>query len=194
MTMLEIIFRITEILLQVALVILAGVALFTWKMEIRGRDRYKLARELLKYIKELRFFINSKNNSWYQIYLNDILTDKDKFYNDQLSLIGEEKVYFDQSIFGLFSHINTRSDIFLPKQVRILLDELYPYSGKHVDSDKNSYTYIQISGVKEIKIKNFDDSKNSENSIYEIFETKGLTIKEYFIKWEKLIIELQKLI
>ena len=109
-------------------------------------------------------------------------------------MIGEEKVYFDQSIFGLFSHINTRSDIFLPKQVRILLDELYPYSGKHVDSDKNSYTYIQISGVKEIKIKYFDDSKNSENSIYEIFETKGLTIKEYFIKWEKLIIELQKLI
>ena len=146
--MLEIIFRITEILLQVALVILAGVALFTWKMEIRGRDRYKLARELLKYIKELRFFINSKNNSWYQIYLNDILTDKDKFYNDQLSLIGEEKVYFDQSIFGLFSHINTRSDIFLPKQVRILLDELYPYSGKHVDSDKIHTHIYKLAGLK----------------------------------------------
>ena len=192
---LEIIFRIIEIILQVILVILAGMALFTWKMEIRGRDRYRLARELLAYIKDLRFFINSKNNSWHQIYLNDILVDKNKFYNNQLSSIGKEEVYFDQSIFGLFSHINPRSDVFLPKRIRILLDELYPHSGKRIaDMNKNLYTYIQLGGVKKPNIIKIDGDKDPKDGIYKMFETKGLTIKDYFMKWEKLIIELQKLI
>lgn len=192
----ELIFRIIEIVFQLILVIFAGIALFAWKREIRGRDKYRLAQALLEYIKEVRFIIYSKNGSLCQIYLNDILVDKNNFYNNQLSLIEKDKVYFDQSVWGLFSHINTRSNIFLPKQIRILLDELYPYSGKHIGSDKNLYTYIHLSGVITPQIKNLEKNKDQdpEDGIYEIYETKNLTIKDYFTKWEKLLIELQKFV
>src|SRR3989344_7712344 len=89
----EFIFRVIETALQLVLVIFAGLALSVWKREVRGKDKYKLARELLTYIKELRFLIHSKNGSFHQIYLNDILVNRENFYNDQLILIGKDEPY-----------------------------------------------------------------------------------------------------
>lgn len=190
----EIIFRVVEIILQIILVIFAGAALFTWKREIRGRDKYKLARGLLDYIKELRFLIHTKGGSLHQIVLNDILIDRNHFYNDRLSLIGKEKVYFHQSIFGLFNHIDPRANVFVPKRIRTFLYEVYPESGKWVGTKNDPYTYIQVIGAAEPNIENLEKNKEDfEDCIYEMFSKEGVTIKEYFMKWEKLLIELQKL-
>ncbi|MDO8676050.1 MAG: hypothetical protein Q7K16_00080 [Candidatus Azambacteria bacterium] len=188
----EIASRITEIILQLVVAIIAWKALSVWKSEIRGRDKYKLAKELLEYIKELRFLVHSKNGSFHQIYLNDILVGKENFYNDQLSSIGKEKVYFDHSVWGLFSHVNTRSDVFLPNLIRSLLEELCPQSGKKISSDKGQYTYIQLSGVEVPQIHAIGNEKDSINDIYQMYSTELLTIEEYFKKWERLILELQK--
>lgn len=190
----EFIFRSIEIILQLALVIFASLALSVWKREVRGKDKYKLARELLAYIRELRFLIHSKNGSFYQIYLNDILVDKEKFYSDQLFLIGREEIYFDQSIWGLFNHINIRADIFLPKQVRSLLEALYPSSGKQIGTDKNQYTYIQLGGIEPVQVKSIEGEGDSASGIYQIHNNEHLTIEGYFRKWESLIIELQKIV
>ncbi|MBI5221809.1 MAG: hypothetical protein HY979_03320 [Candidatus Magasanikbacteria bacterium] len=189
----ELIFRIIEIVLQLVLVVFAGLALSVWKREVRGKDKYKLAKELLVYIKELRFMIHSKNGSLHQIYLNDILVSEDKFYNDQLSLIGKDEVYFDQSIWGLFNHINVRADIFLPKQVRLILEDLYPSSGKRISADKNQYTYIQLAGIEPTQIKSIGDDNDSSDGVYQIHSHEHLTIERYFRKWESLIVELQKI-
>jgi len=43
--------------MSAALTVFAGMALFAWKREIRGKDKYNQAKELLGYIKELRFLI-----------------------------------------------------------------------------------------------------------------------------------------
>lgn len=190
----EFIFRIIEIVLQLVLVVFAGLALSVWKREVRGKDKYKLAKELLAYIKELRFLIYSKHGSLHQIFLNDILVDKDKFYSDQLSLIGKEEVYFDQSIWDLFNHINVRADIFLPKQVRLILEELYPSSGKRIGTDKNQYIYIQLAGVEPTQVKKIGDENDSSDGIYQIHNHEHLTIERYFQKWESLIVELQKIV
>ncbi|OHA88125.1 MAG: hypothetical protein A2653_03080 [Candidatus Zambryskibacteria bacterium RIFCSPHIGHO2_01_FULL_43_25] len=189
----EFIFRVIETALQLVLVIFAGLALSVWKREVRGKDKYKLARELLTYIKELRFLIHSKNGSFHQIYLNDILVNRENFYNDQLILIGKDELYFDYSIWGLFNHINVRADIFLPKQIRSLLEELYPSSGKRIGTDKNQYTYIQLAGIEPTQVKSIEDEKDSTNGIYQIHNKKHLTIGGYFRKWESLIVELQKI-
>jgi len=188
----EIVLRVIEIMLQLVVVIIAWKALSVWKSEISGRSKYKLAKDLLVYVKELRFLVYSKNGSWHQIYLNDILVDKENFYNDQLSLIGKENVYFDQSVWGLFSHINTRSDVFLPNKIRLLLEELCPQSGKKISSDKSQYTYIQLSGVEIPSMHNIENEKDSTDGIYQMYSTEHLTIEEYFKKWEGLITELQK--
>lgn len=189
----ELIFRIIEIVLQLVLVIFAGLALSVWKREVRGKDKYKLAKELLVYIKELRFMIHSKNGSLHQIYLNDILVNKEKFYNDQLSLIRKEEVCFDQSIWGLFNHINVRADIFLPKQVRLVLEDLYPSSGKRISADKNQYTYIQLVGIEPAQVKSIGDENDSNDGVYQIYNKDQLTVEQYFRKWESLIIKLQKI-
>ncbi|MBU3918645.1 hypothetical protein KKC63_01935 [Patescibacteria group bacterium] len=190
----EPIFRVIEITLQLALVIFAGLALSLWKRKIRGKDKYRLAKNLLEYIKELRFLIHSKNGSFYQIYLNDILVDKEKFYKDQLSLIGKEKIYFDQSIWGLFNHLNIRSDIFLPKQIRLLLEELYPISGKRISANKNQHTYLQLGSIETPSIKSIESGEDSMDGIYHMDNKKHLTIEEYFRKWERLTVELQKIV
>lgn len=186
----EFIFRIVEIALQLVLVIFAGLALSVWKREVHGKDKYKLARELLAYIKELRFLIHSKNGSLHQIYLNDILVNEEKFYSDQLSLVASEEIYFDYSIWGLFNHLNVRADIFLPAQIRTLLEELYPSSGKKISDDKSEYTYIQLAGVEPPQIKSIGDENNSTGGIYQIHNKERLTIEQYFRKWESLIAEL----
>lgn len=188
----EITLRIIEIILQLVVVIIAWKALSVWKSEIRGRDKYKLAKELLEYIKELRFLVHSKNESFHQIYLNDILVDKENFYNDQLFLIGKEKVYFDHSIWGLFSHVNTRSDVFLTNPIRLLIEELCPRSGKKISSDKGQYTFIHLGGVEIPKMRDIGNEKDSINDIYQMHSTEQLTIEEYFKKWERLVLELRK--
>lgn len=189
----EFIFRIVEIALQLVLVIFAGLALSVWKREVRGKDKYKLARELLAYIKELRFLIHSKNGSLHQIYLNDILVNEEKFYSDQLSLIANEEIYFDYSIWGLFNHLNVRADIFLSAQIRTLLEELYPSSGKKIGEDKSEYTYIQLVGIESPQIRSIGDENNSTGGIYQIHNKERLTIEQYFRKWESLIAELKKI-
>ena len=182
----EIVLRIIEILLQLILIVIAWRALLIWKLEIRGRDRYKLHKDLLEYIKKLRFLVHGKGNTFHQIYLNDILFDRKKFYEEQLAFISEEKVYFDRSFFYLFDHINTRSDIFLPKQIRIALEKLYPDSATFIDNDKNKYTYIQLDYV------GCEKNKNIKDGIYFPHLNGDITIKKYFEQWEKLIKELQK--
>lgn len=183
--------RVIDTILQFALVIFAGLALSVWKKEIRGKDKYKLAKDLLIYIRELRFLVHSRNGSHHQIYLNDILVDRGNFFKDQLLMIKDEMVYFDQSIWSLFSHINTRSDILLPKRVRRLLEDLCPRSGNSVGS-KNQYTYIHIGGVGESPMINLDSDEDSPDSIFHIHGAGDQTIREYFEQWEKLIVELQK--
>lgn len=188
----NVILRIIEVGLQVFLVIFAGAALFTWKQEIRGRDQYKLAKSLLVYIKEIRFLIHSKNGSLYQIYLNDILEDRKKFYKEQLHGVGQEVTYFDQSVWGLFSGTNIRSDIFLPQKIRRILNDIAPSSSKRIGTDKSKYTYLQLFGIETPAIMNLKDEDISSSGIQTINGNEGMTIEEYFKKWEKLIIELRK--
>lgn len=186
------ILKIIDLGLQLTLVIFAGFALFTWKKEMRGRDRYKLAKDLLGYIREIRFLIHTKSGSWHQIYINDIFADRENFYKDQLLMIKNEKIVFDQSIWGLFNHINTRSDILLPKRVRLLLEDLCPQSGKRVGS-KDQFTYIQLGGVEAPKVTSLDDDKETHlDAVYQMHGTENWTLEEYFKRWEKLIVELQK--
>lgn len=189
----EILFKVIEILLQIVLVIFAWLALSAWKKELRGKDNYKLAKELLEYIKGLRFLVHGNTGSFHQIYINDILINKEEFYNDQLSLIKKDIACFDQSVFGLFSHINVRGDIFLPKNVKSILEDLYPGSGKPISLNKKEKTYIQLFGVKQVEITGIDECSGSMDGIYLINNTQ-ITIEEYFKKWEKLITELQKII
>lgn len=184
-------FRIIEVALQIILVVFAGMALFAWKREIRGKDKYKLARALLDYAKDVRFLIYLKNGSLHQIYLNDILVNRDEFYNDRLFLIANEPVYFDQSIWGLFNHVNTRSDVFLPANIRTALDELCPHWGKCISNDKREHSYIQLQGVDASKT--IESEKGFEDGIYEMFPDKTPTIKEYFELWENLVLALRKL-
>lgn len=193
MTKQEFIFRIIELGIQIILIVFAGMALFVWKKEIRGRDRYNQAKLLLEYIKKLRFLIHSKNGSMHQIYLNDILVDSKKFYKNQLLFVSKEKVYFDESVCGLFSHINIRSDIFLPERIRDILSELCPVSTERVDTSKNRETYIQIFGTKVSELDNFRYTREEPNCICRMNNTGSLTIETYFKKWEKLIKELQKI-
>ena len=190
----ELIFRIIEILLQLTLVIFAGLALSVWKREMHGKDKHRLAKELLAYIKKLRFLIYSKNESFHQIYLNDMLINKEEFYRDQLSLIGREKIYFDQSIWNLFNHIDIRGDLFLPKQIRLLLEELRPSSGKVISTDENQYTYVQIQGIEPAQIRTIKDERDSATIIYQMNQNRLLTIEGYFRKWESLIVQLQKIL
>ena len=189
---LEITIRIVEALLQLILVIFAGLALVTWKKELSGKDKYNMAKDLLGYVRNIRFLVHSKNSSYHQIYLNDIFVDKENFYNDQLALISQEKVLFDRSIWGLFKHINIRSDLLLPKQISKTLEELSPSSGKRIGSDKNAYTFIQLGGIESPTFVN-DEEKDFSDEIYQIHSTENLTIGQYFEKWEKLVNELKKL-
>ena len=115
-----------------------------------------------------------------------------KFYNDQLALISQEKVLFDKSIWGLFKHINIRSDLLLPKQISKTLEELSPSFGKRISSDKNAYTFIQLCGIESPAFVN-EEEKDFSDEIYQIHSTENLTIGQYFEKWEKLVNELKKL-
>ena len=184
----EFIFRVIEIGLQMMLVVFAGMALFVWKREIRGKDNYKFANNLLVYIKEIGFLIYEKDGSFHQIYLNDILINRGRFYKEQLVHVGKEKIYFDQSIWGLFNHINTRSDLLLPKRVKLILDDLYPISGKMIDVDKNNHIYVKLGGLRVP-----ENKEVCQDGIYLMDSKDNLTIEMYFKKWEKLLIELQKL-
>lgn len=136
--------KIIEIVLQMILAFFAWKALSIWKSEIRGRDKYQQSKDLLEYIKKLRFLIHGNKGSWHQIYLNDIITDKEKFYKDQLFFIAKEKAYFTSSYFTLFNHINSRSDIFLEKEIRLILESLTPVSMMPPETDKAKSTYIEL--------------------------------------------------
>lgn len=182
-------FKILELLLQLALVILAIKALSVWKSEIRGRDKYKTSKELLEYIKNIRFIIHLKGGSILFIYLNDIFQDRKRFYEDQIILVAKEKIFFDKSYWCLFDHLNVRSDIFLPKETRIILESLYPSSSKIIDKDKSKYSFIQIQSDNSSRK---EDLKDAEDAIYEFNVNKDITVEEFFKKWEKLIKELQK--
>lgn len=189
MIKMDLYFKIIELLLQLALVILAIKALSVWKSEIRGRDKYKTSKELLEYIKNIRFIIHSKEGSMYFIYLNDILYDRKRFYEDQIFFIAKEKIFFDKTYWYLFEHLNVRSDIFLPKETRIILETLYPSGSTILDKDKSKYSFIQIQCDNSSREKDF---KDAEDAIYEFNVNKDITVEEFFNKWEKLIKELQK--
>ena len=198
MNKLDIILRIIDILVQGVLAILAGLALFTWKREIRGHDQYKLARELLSYLGEVRFLIYQKNGSLHQIYLNDILVRGEEFFKGQLSFVSKEKVYFDESLFDLFNHINIRSDLLLPRRIREPFDALCPSYGKLIGNDKSEYTYIKIQkvGVKPNKYADWELNQSVVGgAIYQI-ESFGndLTFEQYFRRWEKFLVELNKFV
>lgn len=189
----ELILRIFEVLLQFILVILAWMALSVWKREIRGQEKYKLAKDLLSYIQELRFLIFYKRSGFCQIYLNDILVDRDRFYKDQLLGIKEDKVYFDQSIFGLFNHVDARSNIFLPKKIRLILAELKPSYGEPIKISKQEHSYISLP---DIKLKSSVDSEGQQQAVDSclyLINNQNLTVQEYFKKWELLIRELKKI-
>jgi hypothetical protein len=187
----ELILSTFSIILQLILVLIAWKALSAWKSELRGKEEHKLAKELLKYIKKLRFSIKTNSGSTYYVYLNDILIDGDNFYNNQIFLIKNEKVYFDESVWGLFSHMNIRSDVFLPENIRIILNDLQPSCMKNINHDKNQYTYIQIEGVKHLPVTVLDNEENNTiNGIYDMYKEKNLCIEEYFKKWESLMKEL----
>ncbi|MEK7561113.1 MAG: hypothetical protein AAB539_04135 [Patescibacteria group bacterium] len=182
--------KIIDTILQLILVIFAGLALSVWKKEIRGRDRYKQAKDLLIYIQQLRFLVCSKNGSHHQIYLNDIFVDRENFYRDQLLMIKDEMVYFDRSIWDLFNDINLRSNIFLSGKVRLLMEKLCPIVCKHVAS-KNQYTYLHLDvdgtdGVPQMINRDIPDVA------YQMQGTEKLTIKKYFDLWEALIAELRQ--
>jgi len=191
----EIVLKVIEIILQFAVIFIAWKALSVWKSEIRGKDNYELGKELLKYVEEIGFLVSSNNGSWHQIFLNDILIEKENFYNKQISLIKNEKILFDDSIWSLFSHINSRNNIFLPQNIRILLDELTPKLGKKIGEHKNQFTYIKIIGVKDTLVC-FDEKDRliTKDYVYQMNSIENLTIEEYFRKWEKLVKELQKIV
>lgn len=191
--MLEISLRIIELLLQFLLVIFAGLALLTWKNEIRGKDRYELAKSLLNKIKDFGFVIYSKDGSIHYIYLNDILINRKSFYEEQLYRIGEETAYFDISIWGVLRELNVRTDILLPKKIRILLDELLPQYSKRISEDMNSHTYIHITGAETPNFKVIGDDEGQTSDGIQIINSKTLSIKDYFKTWDKLIYELKKL-
>ncbi|MBI2448165.1 hypothetical protein HYV44_01210 [Candidatus Microgenomates bacterium] len=184
----ENIIRIIGILLQIAVIIIAWKALSVWKTEIRGRDKYSFSKSLLEYIKNIRFLIYTNNGSIYQIFLNDILVDKRRFYEKDLVSIAKEKVYFDINYFLLFDHIDIRSDILLPKEIRLALEGLWPSSAKLVDKDKSKYTYLHL----DVDSDSYDRIKNLDDGVNEVDSNKNTTIEEYFRKWEVLIMELQK--
>jgi hypothetical protein len=177
--------RIIEISVQVIMVGVAWKALSVWKAEICGRDRYRFSKDLLDYIKKIRFLVYKKD-SLHQIYLNDILVNRSDFYSGQLILIAKEKVCFDRSIMCLFEQINIRSDIFLPKKIRLILEKLAIVCLTKFKDDKTEYTYIQVGDVDSDKTKELDDVLYISKSI------ENMTIEEYFKNWEKLIMELKK--
>lgn len=188
----DIFIQTTGLILQLILVIFAWLALSAWKKEVRGKDKYQFAKDLISYVKDIAFQIYTNNGSWHQIFLNDILVNRKKFYTEQIFRIKEEKVYFDETILGLFHHIEIRSDIFLPEKVRLALEALYPLSAKMITTNKTEHTYVHLKGVKVPRI--FDlNGKKDPTGIYELHSAKGITVEEYFKKWEELIIELNKL-
>lgn len=191
----DIFFKITDSLLQLIMVIIAGFALFSWKKETRGKERYNFAKDLLNYTQKIKFLIHSKGKSWHQIYINDIIADRENFYTQQLSMIKHEKIIFDQSVFGLFNHINIRSDIFLPKQIRIILEDLYPRGGEIIAEkvdEKKQFTYIELGGIEKSNVFNMDNNQDNTNFLYQMHGTERMSLEEYFRKWEKLVLELQK--
>jgi len=123
----------------------------------------------------------------HQIYLNDILNDRNAFYKEQLFSIRDEKVLFDENVWNLLHHLNVRSDFFISKDIRDILMDIYPASGKILTEDKGNVTYVQIDGFANKSDQDFT------KGIYEIHTKKPLTIGEYFEKWESLILKLQKI-
>ncbi len=97
--------------------------------------------------------------------------------------IAKEKAYFALSYQNLFKHINTRSDIFLEKKIRLALDKLRPeLAGTH----KEQLTYIELQK---------DDEENErylDDNVYFLNGDQDLTIEGYFKNWEILITALLK--
>ncbi len=187
-------FKVVEIILQIILVIFAGMALSVWKKEIQGKDRYNQVRALLEYIEKLNFTVSSKTGSKHFICINDIFTNRSGFYSDQMLRIGKDKVFFDESVFGLFHHINIRSNFFLTKEIRDMLSELVSISAEKLGIDKRVATFISISGVKIPKILSLGGSFEENGAVYVVYGMESLTIEAYFRKWERLVRELKKLV
>lgn len=191
---LETVLRMLELLFQLILVTIASLALFTWKQEIRGRDKYRMGRELLEYVQGLRFLIYSPAGSMHQVCINDIFAGREKFYNDQLALIANDPIYFKPSIWGLFSQVDTRANLFLPTDVRNILGELTPAAGARVGGDKDKLTYAHVVGTASPVVAG--TVEQDAESVYEIYSSKTPkppTVKEYFAKWEELVLALKKL-
>ena len=186
-------FNIIDTVFQIIFVVFAGMALSTWKKEIRGKDKYEQAKDILQYVKKIAFQVHTTDGSYHQIFLNDILVNGNKFYSEQLVYIKNKKVFFDETILGLFNHIETRSDMFLPKKVRLALEVLQPSVTTKVSSKLNEFTYIHLQGV-EVPINYDTNGSKIDNAIYQFNFIKDMTYEEYFKKWEELVIELNRFV
>lgn len=176
--------EIIDIAIQLSLLFIAWKALWVWRSEIRGRDKYNQVKSLLVYIQDINFIVTAPS-SIHQICINDILVNRSEFYNIQLNLITDNKIYLDRSVFGLFNHINTRADVFLPTRLRELLDVVRPGFLRKSQQHKNNCTYISFQGVDLSNVKEIESDQ--------LFEWKeNLNIKTYFERWEQLVTELQK--
>lgn len=185
----DLIFRVLDAALQLGLLVCAIFALFTWKNEIRGKERYRFAKELLDYIKEVAFIVHTRDGSLHQIYLNDIFDNREKFYSDQLRLIGKSHVHFStNSFWGLLPEVQTRNDLFLPKTIRHMIDEIRPGSSKWVN-DPDVYIQIRTPRVQDSKA---EPSLERHQEFCQPYGFEDLTIEEYFKRWEKLIRALRR--
>jgi hypothetical protein len=182
-------FKIFDVVLQLGLLTCAIFALFTWKSEIRGKERYRFAKELLDYIKEIAFIVHHKDGSLHQIYLNDIFDNRESFYDVQLKLIGKSHVYFStNSFWQLLPDVQTRNDLFLPKTIRDMIDEIKPGSSKWVD-DPDVYIQIRTPKTRDPKA---EPTLNKSQEFCQPYGFESLTIEEYFRRWEKLIKALRR--
>lgn len=183
--MLDLILRIIDTSAQVALVFISLAALFVWKIELRRKEKYQFTKELFNYVQGLKFIVHAQG-SVHQIYINDLILNRENFFNNQLGLIGSDKLLFDRSILGLFHDLNLRSNIFIPKNLRPLIEEITPASLKvvRVPGERTSQTYLQLMGTQ--KDFNFGD----ENDLYSL--SSDLSVRDYFRKWQSLIYEMSK--
>jgi hypothetical protein len=192
----EDILKILEVVSEIIIAMTACVALNSWKKKINEEDKYRMAKDLLKKIKGIEFIVKKPNlTEFHFIYLNDILVDKNKFYNDQLSLISDKRVFIDiNSANNLLDYINinTRSDFFVPKKIRECLNDLYLSFCTETFKKEEVDRYITIK-IPKNKYQNNNNKVNDEiKDLCCFLNNKELTIKEYFLKWEKLLNELQK--
>lgn len=189
----ETVLRTIETASAFAVAIIAWRALYVWKREVRGRDKYQLAKNLLEKLKEVRFIIHTPK-SVHQIYLNDLLVrDSKMIYEEWWNLFANEQVLVDGSYWHVshYLDIRTRSEILLPKKIRDGIDDVLPGLLKNAEKSGVESVYMQIFAPANEKPQAVVGEANKD-TLYKLDGYRTLTFKEYFSRWEKLLKELQK--